>query len=74
MIAWNFSAVGTGIDYLMTYLFRQQVDPTIFYTVTVTEESSGIVTISIGISETQYPHRNHPEKEYIISLRVKLLS
>ena len=58
-IAWYFPAVGTGINAFVTCLLHQQVNPTIPGTITVTEETSGIVSVSIGISETQYPHRNH---------------
>ena len=58
-IARNLPAIGTGIDYLMACLLCQQINPAIFCTIMVTEVTSGIVAISVGISETQYPHRNH---------------
>ena len=37
----------------------QQINPAIIGAITVTEESSWIVAISIGISKTQDIHRNH---------------
>ena len=58
-IAWDIPAVGTGIDPFVTSLLCQQINPTILGTVTVTEKSSGIVAVSIRISETQYSQRNH---------------
>ena len=58
-IAWDLPTVGTGIDHFMTCPLCQQVDPTVFRFIAIPEESSGIVAICIGISETQYPHRNH---------------
>jgi hypothetical protein len=58
-IAWDLSAVGSGVDCLMTCLLCQQVNPAILGTISVTEESSWIIAVSIGISETQDPHRNH---------------
>jgi len=57
--AGDFPAVGAGIDAFVTGLFRQQVNPTIICTIAVTKESSGIVTVCIGIAETQQPHRRH---------------
>ena len=58
-IAWNLSSVSTGIDDFMTCLLCQQVNPTIPGTIMVTKETPGIVAVSIGIPETQYPHHNH---------------
>ena len=58
-IAWNLPAVGTGIDPFVTSLLCQQVNPAIFCAITVTEESSGIVPIGVGIPKTQNSHRNH---------------
>ena len=58
-IAWNLPTVSTGIDTFVTGLLRQQVDPTILGAITVTDESSWIKAVSIGIPETQEPHRNH---------------
>ena len=53
------STIGTGIDTIVTSLLRQQINPAIIGIMTVTEESSGIVAIGIGIFETQNPNRNH---------------
>ena len=55
----NLTAIGTGIDTFVAGLLCQQVNPAVIGNITVTKETSGIIAVGIGISETQYPHRNH---------------
>ena len=58
-IAWDLSAVHTGVDDPVTGLVCQKVDPTVFGVITVAEEASGVIAIGIGISKAHNLQSNH---------------
>ena len=58
-IAWDLSAVHTGVDDPVTGLACQQIHPTAFGIITVAEETSGIIAIGIGISKAHNLQSNH---------------
>ena len=58
-IAWDLSAVHSGVDGPVTGLACQQIHLTVFGIITVAEEASGIIAIGIGISKAHNLQSNH---------------